>query len=501
MANASTVEKPEDVIALMRDREWRLNNLYTILDADGKKVKFKLNWAQKKLFSELHFFNVILKARQLGFSTFILIYILDCCLFTPNIAAGVIAQSLVAASDLFNNKVKFAYDNLPDHIKAILPTVRDSAGKITFSNGSSITVGTSLRGGTFQILHVSEYGKIAARFPEKAREIKTGALNTIHAGQQIFIESTAEGRDGEFYILCEIARRLKEQGSKLTPLDPKFHFFPWWANPDYSLDDRVLITSEDTAYFDKLEGLGIKLGADQRAWYVKKSAIQGDDMKREFPSSPEEAFEASVEGAYYSRAMATVRKQGQICRVLHDPKYPVNTFWDIGNHDYMAVWYHQYVLREHRFIRYYQNANEDLSHYAQELRSHGYTFGNHYLPHDGGTVRLGLKNQSTRDILMSLGIKPILIVPRTQDVVDDIRKCQSKIPECWFDEVNCTEGIKCLDNYRKEWDDRLGVWKDRPRHDEFSHGADGFRTFVMGYHEENSKPSVEDDIPERWEDW
>lgn len=54
-----------------RDRAWRLNNLYTIVDENGKEVEFTLNVVQAALFSGLHDCNVILKARQLGFTTLV----------------------------------------------------------------------------------------------------------------------------------------------------------------------------------------------------------------------------------------------------------------------------------------------------------------------------------------------------------------------------------------------------------------------------------------------
>ena len=138
-----------------KDVKWRLNNLYKIIDAEGNKIDFRMNAAQEAFFDEMHYFNVILKARQLGFSTFILIYMLDSALFKPNHACGVIAQGLTEAEDLFKNKVKFAYDNLPQWLREQLPSKTDSARRLELSNGSSVTVGTSLRGGTFQKLHVS----------------------------------------------------------------------------------------------------------------------------------------------------------------------------------------------------------------------------------------------------------------------------------------------------------------------------------------------------------
>lgn len=75
-----------------------------------------------------------------------------------------------------------------------MPAVQDSADTLTFGNNSSLRVSTSMRSGTLQLLHVSEFGKICAQYPDKAREIVTGALNTVEAGQFVVIESTAEAR-------------------------------------------------------------------------------------------------------------------------------------------------------------------------------------------------------------------------------------------------------------------------------------------------------------------
>ena len=88
------------------DRLWRLNNLYRIADKTGRKIPFRLNWAQTELLEGLHECNLILKARQLGFTTFIQLYMLDACLFNSNIRAGTIAHRLDDARVIFRDKVK-----------------------------------------------------------------------------------------------------------------------------------------------------------------------------------------------------------------------------------------------------------------------------------------------------------------------------------------------------------------------------------------------------------
>ena len=102
------IEAPtEELSKRLQNREWRLDNLYYILNKSGKKVKFSMNLAQKHLFSNLWYLNVILKARQLGFSTSIDIFILDYLLFNKNKQAGIIAHTLDDAKYLFESKIKF----------------------------------------------------------------------------------------------------------------------------------------------------------------------------------------------------------------------------------------------------------------------------------------------------------------------------------------------------------------------------------------------------------
>ena len=492
-------DQKEEMARNMLDQAWRLNNLYTIKDAEGKAIPFRLNWAQVDFACALHEFNVVLKARQLGFTTFILLYFLDCCLFNDNHAAGVIAQDLNQAEDLFDNKVKFAYDNLPAWLK-VQPRVQlisDNAKELKFKNGSSLTVGTSLRGGTFQKLLVSEFGKIAAKFPEKAKEIKTGAFNTVHFGQQIFVESTAEGQGGEFYDLVRLARKLDDAGKELSPLDPKFHFYPWQKNPKYVLPPgdalRTLITEEHQLYFaELLKEHGIELTLEQKAWYVKKAEVMGDDMMREFPSTPDEAFAASVSGAIYSRQMRILRKAGMITRVPWEPTSPVHTFWDFGNANYMAIWFFQQVAREWRMIRYYQSAGKDFQQYIDYMKDQPYNYGNHYVPHDGETVRLmETGNKTYKQVMEGLGLTNIKKVPVTKSKWKDIEfVCKPALLKCWIDEVNCSDGIKCLDNYKKT-QNKDGVWLNEPKHDEYSDGSDAFRTFAMGWIEPVKKPKTD----------
>lgn len=219
----------------LKDRYWRLNNLYHIKDKEAQCVKFNLNWAQEDLFYNMHNFNIVLKARQLGITTFFAMYFLDMCLWNRNINAAIIADRSSSSREIFVDKVKFAYDNLHPIIKSLVPANRDNVNELRFANGSVFRVSTSLRSGTIQLLHISEFGKICREFPNKAQEIIAGALNTVQAGQFITIESTAEGREGHFYKMVKTAQEKQDKSETLGPLDFKLFFYPWWKHPEYRL--------------------------------------------------------------------------------------------------------------------------------------------------------------------------------------------------------------------------------------------------------------------------
>lgn len=117
--------------------------------------------------------------------------------------------------------------------------------------------------------------------------------------------------------MCKEAQAIKDSEKKLTPLDFRFHFFPWHAHKDYRIDStNVAVPQHCSDYFNALEGIiNSQLDMEQRAWYVKPALTQGEDMKREFPSTPDEAFESSNEGLYYGKQIVEARQQGRIRNV------------------------------------------------------------------------------------------------------------------------------------------------------------------------------------------
>lgn len=464
------------------DRWWRLNNLYYVKDKRGKKVLFQPNAVQTEIHDGLWFFNIIPKARQLGITTFFAILYLDQILFSENQTAGIIAHRQEDMKKIFRNKIRFAWDNLHPWLKAKIGEPNtDSAYELVFPNGSTIFVSMTTRSGTIQFLHISEFGYVCQKFPEKAEEIVTGAINSVDAGQMVSIESTAAGREGYFYDFCMEAEKLRKEGRELSPLDFKIFFFPWWVEPSYSMEGNILIPKELQDYFTTLEQKhGIKLSEGQKKWYYKKKQHNKEKMYAEYPSTLDEAFSLSIEGAYYAKEMERVYLERRIQPLPHDPLKEVDTWWDLGMDDLNVILFTQTNGGQIKFIDMYWNRGEKLAHYVDVLNDKrqklGYRYGTHNFPHDVEVKELSSGN-SRKQTLYQLGMTNIR-VGKKEGVNDGIDKVRSLFTRFWFDEQKCAKLHESLFNYRHEFDSKMGVWKDKPRHDENSHFADPVR--VLG---------------------
>ncbi|WP_198674671.1 terminase [Rhodoferax ferrireducens] len=500
----------------LADPEWRLFSgcLYKIMikGDDGEicaVIPFKPNRAQRRFIVRLWHRNIILKARQLGFTTLIAILWLDHALFNANQRCGIIAQDRDAAKVIFRDKVKFAYQNLPPEIRECFPLGADNADELLFShNNSSVRVATSMRSGTIHRLHISEFGKICAKFPDKAAEVVTGSIPAVPTNGVLVIESTAEGREGEFFELVQRSEGLDASKAKLTPKDYRFHFYAWWQEPKYRLDSgTVSVSIKQHEYFDGIEVLmGCKIDPDQRAWYVatQEADFSGKEerMWQEFPSTPDEAFQISTEGNYYAKDMITLRKRGGVTRVpVLD--LPVNTFWDIGNSDGCAVWFHQELRGEDRFIDYYEAHNEDLRHYVKELKDLGYLFGTHYLPHDAEHKRLGDYNRSTQDMLQDLlPGQQFVIVPRITELINGIQQTRKQLKGAYFDADKAKKGIERIEGYKKKFSRADNRYVDQPnKANGCSEGADALRQWAQAKELgmlDTSTPKYEEPPPPDW---
>ncbi len=462
---------------------WRLTHLYYITDKSGNQILFNLNWAQEQLFSREWHQMLVLKARQLGVTTYFAISYLDDCFWYGNTHAGIIAHRKEDAEDIFKKKVKFAYDRMPKWTRAFNSATNDRAGELAFENGSAYRVSTGFRSGTYQRLLVSEFGKICAKSPDVAKEIITGSLNTVSSDQIVAIESTAEGREGYFYDFAKQSEALALSGAKLSPMQQRFFFFPWYDEPAYrAKGDDVIVSKETNEYLDRIEiERQRKIDEEQRRWYEVKQKMLGEAIKQEYPSTPKEAFESANEGLYYGLQISKLRANGGVCGVPYNDSLPVHTAWDIGLDDFTSIFCFQ-VNRggQVSIINYYENWDEGASHYCDWLNKQKYRFGRHIFPHDARKRDIGSKTQYIDYVTPLIDGRFIVLDIKECDKLEGIQTVRATLSRCVFDEGKTKVGLKHLEAYKKVWDDRLGCYKNTPLHDEHSHAADAFRYLAVG---------------------
>lgn len=479
---------------LLANRSWRLDNLYTIVDEQGVEIPFRRNEAQQAYFAAQWSRDLIPKARKLGLSTAIEIFITDTCIFRGHTTAQIVDVTRDKAEEKLE-MCRLAYDRLPVAIKYARPLEKSNTEEMVFANGSSINAGVSARGGTPQMLHVSELGMISVERPRVAKEIKTGSIEAVPKTGWVGVESTAHGTSGEFYEMVEAGKAARASGRQLTALDFRLHFFGWWIKSEYRLPNNlVIIPAELREYFKELQVKhSIKLDADQMAWYATKFASLGpDDTKSEFPSTIEETFFNSVQGAYWKRELTRARNDGRIGGLVpFDPSRRVNTAWDIGE-DGTVILFHQTDGLRHRIIDCFAEEGGSLQSAAhvvhEKAKERGFIYEKHYGPHDIEHRVWAHKAKSRKEIAAELGIE-FTVVPQVDDKADSIEAARRFINLCWFDEEHCKRLVEACDNYRKRWNKTASIWSPEPVHDWASHFADALQDLAMGLEPEDD-PAV-----------
>ena len=502
------IEKQEFEQTYLKSKLWRLNNCYKVINKDGEPVVFRMNYAQHRVYgaTRKHARVVILKSRQQGISTFWLVSFFDDAVFCPFLTLGLMAQGTDEATTLLE-RVKFLWDNLNDNIKAFLGIrlTKDNTKEFGFSNDSKMFIRVSFRSATLQRLHISELGKIANANPKRAKETKTGTLQALGKGNTGVIESTAEGRNMFKDVWDQSILAL--HSGQMAPKDFFPIFLSWLDDPDCVEDTPQALDEEAVKYFRNLELDHVRVATTEQKnfWVVQRRELAGD-LYQEYPATPEEAFLASRDGTYYSKLFnEKVVRKGRVMSDLYDPNLPTDVFFDLGVDDYTVLGFIQWYRGEYRVVGEYWNNGFGIGHYLDHAADTGMDIRDIILPHDAkqrGTNTPGSgKAKSTEDVakdhMKTEGYQwGVRVLPRAA-VADGIQAVRRIIPMMKID-VSCTYIIDCLNNYSKDWDDKLQVWKLTPKHDEFSHGADMIRQVAMGVRESESSNESRQAIPSRY---
>lgn len=302
----------------------------------------------------------------------------------------------------------------------------------------------ALRGPAFSGLSFDEYS-------QQPRNIFSEVLSKAladHLGYAIFL-GTIKGKD-HLYLTYEAA--------KVSP-----DWFALWQDIDASVatEDGITIQLLQQAMEDDLK-------------LVQQGLMTQDEFDQEWYLSAD----AAIQGAWFGKEMAAVKRDGRITAVPYDPALPVDTDWDLGIDDNMSIWFSQSVRSgEIRLIDFYENTGEGFPHYIRVLADRRYVYGKHYPPHDIAVRELGT-GKSRKETAKTLGLTfedPVGAL----SLIDGIDAARLTLARCWFDAGKTAHGIECLRQYRKAYNERLQEFTGTPVHNFASHAADAFRGLAV----------------------
>jgi hypothetical protein len=206
----------------------------------------------------------------------------------------------------------------------------------------------------------------------------------------------------------------------------------------------------------------------------------GDDKyNQEFECS----FNAAVEGSYYGKLINDLEEKGRMCDITRDDLCQTYVAWDLGMGDSTALWVAQNAGQETRLMDYVENHGQGLDWYVNWLKENNWHQAEQLLPHDVEVRELGT-GKSRLEVLREAGLN-VKVLPRLS-VDDGIQSVRRLLPRCWFNMPKVKQGLDCVRNYRREYDEKRNVFYDKPLHDWASHGSDAFRYLALGMEQTNT---------------
>lgn len=458
----------------LKSKEWRISHLYKIRSKKQQLVKFTRNKAQAHFNENKWTRNIILKSRQLGFTTDESVDSLDDTLFNRNSECLLIAHNLDAGKKIFDGKIELAWKNLHLSLKSLYKVDANTAQTLKFEFGdgsySSIAVDTNGRSGTYNRVHITEFADICKRYPNKVKDIIEGTIPAVPTNGRVDIESTSQGSSGEFFDMFMTAW---ERGEPKYPIEYKAHFYNWTWDEEIETIEAESHIPEKFKEYQKLNNLTNK---EITYYYFKWLSLNKDwnSLHKEYPTTPEEAFEVIVEGSYYGEEIGRMEREGRISILPHDKALKVHTVWDLGVGKNLVVGFYQRTRDgQLRKIDYWQGDGSDgMPEAITAISRKPYIYGYHFGPHDLEATDVST-GKSRRETAQKLGITFRMVPDISID--DGINAAQVTLSQLWVDKENCKEWLRSMKNYCREWDDKRGSYKDIPFHNWASHGADEFR--------------------------
>ena len=199
------------------------------------------------------------------------------------------------------------------------------------------------------------------------------------------------------------------------------------------------------------------------------------------------SFDVWAIWSYYADLLTNARDENRITQLPIKRTTAVDVYFDLWRNDATSAWFKQNDWMFFNFFHYYEDnwkyIDEYFNYIDNVLAEKGLQLWFIYLPHDSKQKRIDSKNSTYELACTRYWAHKIKYIPQTNSTIEDINKTRQMLPRCRFDKDWCAQWIRCLENYKKDYDDKKKVFRDYPRHDWASHWADSFRYFAVSNEE------------------
>ena len=275
--------------------------LLLVRTREGRTAPLMANAAQWAFESRRGDRNIVLKARQMGLTTWAAARFFLKTITQPGTLTLQVAHTQAAAEDIFGIVHRFV-DWLPEELReGPLRTSRANARQIVFPEMDSqyrvVSAGerNAGRGMTVQNLHCSE----VARWPGDPAEILAGLRAALAPGAEVILESTPDGVGGCFH----------EEWLKAPETGMVRHFFPWWMERRYraAAVEKASLTEEERDLITRE-----RLDLEQIGFRRQIRANFRGLARQEYAEDEESCFKASGDSVFELAAVEARLKEAPI---------------------------------------------------------------------------------------------------------------------------------------------------------------------------------------------
>jgi phage terminase large subunit len=242
--------------------------------------------------------------------------------------------------------------------------------------------------------------------------------------------------------------------------------------PDYHIEH---LSVEQTFKHD-----GTRIITEDDIKRAKAMGMSDETIRQEFYVD----FEVGNLGAYYTREMSDMDREGRICILQPDTRLNLHSIWDLGGTDATAGILFQVTGRYIHILALLHDTGRGLKFYLEEAdkmrQSWGLQWGHHFMPHDVDQKHQGWEHTESRLMQARKHGWMLQRVPKV-NVEDGIEAVRYMFPRVRINKLHCAQLVRALREYQRQYDETKARFDPKPLDNWAIHIADAFRYLGVQY--------------------